>query len=1025
MACISGKAQTFPVIQLQQTCNHDGKLVVTATGLTPPIVYNWYDGANLQSHTSNAITDTLKNYSGGWGYCNINSNGASYQSSYFSYPPFTYTQTVTNPMCPVTVGSATATINGGQAPYNVQWYNENTLVVVATGQVVNSLPPGPYGVEITDANGCVFGSKEQFDSIGITQLSPVQVSVTTTTANCTNGTASISSVTGGITPYSYLWSNGQTTSTISNLVTGYYTATVTDAQGCSGSDNEYVPQAINISVNIVPTAATCIQNNGSAIAFGSGGLSPYTYIYSNGQTTQTATGLLGGSYCYVQVTDANGCIGTGNSPINSTTPITVTYSATPSSCTSPTGSATLSISGGQTPYVIDWTTSPPQSGITVNNLISGTYPFKVTDANGCVQSGSVYIPPVSDLNAYPFATSASCPSNNGTATINAYSSYMPITYLWSNNATTASISNLSAGFYNCIITDALGCQKLKTAYVYQTSPIQLNFNSSDATCIFRNDGKINLTPTGGLAPYTCAWWNNGSTAQNQTNLATNFYTVTVVDANGCSATDTTYVGYNAANDSCYCTVTGEVFYDINNNCIKDNGETDVQNMLIKNNNTITTGNINNYAFTDATGIYKFILPSGNYNIQEVIQYLYPLSSCQSNINNLTLTAAHGCTYTVNFANTINPLHDMHLYNIHLNLPVPGQNYVQQIVVENDGTVAENSAQFGYAHDGQLSFVSSSGINLTQPNASSAPNWYDNTSTALNPGTWTATQITYAVPTNIPIGTIVNFWDTTAYMAPMSNWLNDYTPWNNIKAFDTVVVGSFDPNFIDVSPKGVGPLGLVNATDTVFDYVIHFQNTGTAAANKIVVKDSLDADFNIESLKPGYSNHLYTASIDNHNVLTFTFNNINLPDMNSYPIGSIGVVAYSIHAKKNLAAGTQFKNKAAIYFDYNAPVITNTTINTINTVAGISELKSTDNFMSLFPNPTADNYSLKITSEEENTKGVVSVYSLEGSLLSENNVNLSKGANLFNYSAANFAAGLYIIRVTEGGKQHVTKLSVVK
>ena len=1024
-ACFVGKAQTFPITQIQQACNHNGILVVNATGLTPPIIYNWYYGNYSKTDTSNAVTDTLKTYTGSYVVCSITSNGATYQSNGFSSPPFTYTYTVTNPMCPATLGSGTVTVTGGQAPYTVQWYNLNTLAVVATGQTVNSLPQGMYDIEITDANGCTFGGKEQSDSVYIMQQSPVQVSVATTTASCTNGTASVTTVTGGIAPYSYLWNTGQTTSSISNLVMGYYTATVTDAQGCKGSDDEYVPQSITINVNVVPTAATCIQNNGSAIAFGSGGQTPYSYIYSSGQTTQTATGLLGNNYYSVQVTDANGCIGSVGFSVNATTPISVTYSASPSSCTSPTGSATLSIVGGQTPYVIDWFTSPTQSGATVSNLISGTYQFKVTDANGCVQSGGAYIPPVSDLSAYPFATSAICPSNNGAAAVSAYSSYMPITYLWSNSATTSSINNLSVGSYNCIITDALGCQKFKTAYVDQISPIQLNFNTTDATCIFRNDGKINLTSTGGLTPYTYTWW-NGPTTQNVTNLATNFYSVTVSDANGCSTTGGTYVGYNAANDSCYCTVTGEVFYDVNNNCIQDNGETGVQNMLIKNNNASTASNVNNYAFTDNTGIYAFILPTGSYNIQEVIQYLYPLSACQSNTNNLTLTAAHGCTYTVNFANTINPLHDVHLYNIDMNMPEPGQNYVQQVVVENDGTVAENNVQFGYAHDGQLSFVNSSGINLTQPNVSSAPNWYDNTNTVLNPGAWTTTQITYAVPTNIPMGTVVNFWDTTAYTAPMSNWLNDYTPWNNISAFDAVVVTSYDPNFIEVSPKGVGPLGLVSSTDTVFDYVIHFQNTGTAAANKIVVKDSIDANFNIESVKPGYSNHAYIASIDNHNLLTFTFNNINLPDMNNYPIGSIGVVAYSVHAKKNLAPGTQFKNTAAIYFDYNAPVITNTTINTINNNSeGINEIKSTDNSMSLFPNPTADNYSLKITTEEENVKAIVSVYSLEGSLVFENNVNLTKGANLLNYSAANFTAGLYIIRVTEGSRQHVTKLSVVK
>jgi hypothetical protein len=1028
--CFEIKAQTVTITQLQQACNHDGKLIVTASGITPPIIYEWNVAGTIKTDTSNSFTDTLSNYSGSWAYCYIfDISGQFIASDYFSSPPFTYTATTTNAVCPVTIGSGTVSITGGHSPYNVQWLNIGTQTIISSGLTTNSLTIGQYDVEITDANGCVFGSKENTDSIWVQQASPVQITVVTTTANCTNGTASVTSVTGGLAPYTYSWNNGQTSQQITNLITGNYNIIVTDAQGCSGSQYVYIPQGVTVYDSLVVTPATCLQHNGSAISFGSGGVPPYSYIYSSGQTTQTATGLTGGNSNYnVQVTDANGCIGSNYFYINSSTPITVVYNATASSCTAPTGSASLTISGGQIPYTINWVTSPVQTGATVSNLISGIYQFNITDANGCVQSGSVYIPPVSNLSAYPYGTDPICPNNNGTAVVNAYSSYPPITYLWNTGATTYSIGNLSQGVYSCTITDALGCQHVKVIGLIPTSPIHLGFNTKPATCIFRNDGKINLTPTGGVAPYTYQWW-NGPTTQNISNLATQFYTVTVTDANGCTKTDTTYLGYNATNDSCYCTVTGKVFYDVNGNCTKDVGETSIDNILIKNNNTITTYSysINNYMFTDTAGVYRFILPTGNYNIQEVIQHMYPLSSCQSNTNPLTLTAASGCTYTVNFANSINPLHDVHIFNAHLNLPQPGQNYWQQVIVQNNGTVVENNIQFGYGHDGQLSYSGSSGITLTQPNAGLEPNWYDNTSTVptLNPGKWVSTIITYAVPTNIPLGTIVNFWDSTSYTSPMSNWLNDYTPWNNVKAFDTVVVESFDPNFKEVSPKGVGSLGYVNSTDTVFDYIIHFQNTGSAPANKIILKDSIDSDFVIESIKPGYSNHNYVASIDNNNVLSFTFNNINLPPMSIYPIGSIGIVAYSIHAKKNLAIGTQFKNSAAIFFDYNAPIITNTTINTINNNIGIKEIKSIDNAMSLFPNPTADNYSLKITTEEETTKGVVNVYNLEGSLISENIIVLTKGANLFNYSVANFAAGMYVIRVIEGGRQHITKLSVVK
>ena len=1019
LAYFNNKAQTDTLIIIQQPCNNNGIVVAhVVSGMTPPIVYTWYYNNTTVTHTSNNLTDTIFNFGGGQIQFNYQTSGANYYGNYVnSVFPFTAYTTLINPVCPAIMGTGSITVTGGTSPFTANWFNSITGVQVATGINV-SLPVGNYYVSITDAAGC---SIINADSVGVHQLSPLTVSVSTTTANCTNGIASITSVTGGVSPYTYLWSNAQTSQQAINLITGSYNVTVTDAQGCNGYGYGYVPQGITINDSTVVTPATCILNNGSAISFGSGGIPPYNYIYSSGQTTQTVTGLAGNSNYNVQVTDANGCIGTGYFYISTSTPISVTYSTTASSCTAPTGSASLSISGGQAPYIIMWDTYPVQTGAVISNLISGVYQFNVIDANSCVQSGSVYIPPVSDLYAYPSWTNVNCPNNNGTASINAYSSYPPINYLWNTGATTPGIANLSPGTYTCTISDALGCEHIKIIPIIGT--FNLGINTTQATCIFTSDGAINLNPTGGTAPYTYHWW-NGPTTQNLSNIPANIYTVTVTDFNGCGVTDTMYVGYNAANNSCYCTVTGNVYYDVNGNCVKDAGETNVDNMLIKNNNTISTYIINNYMYTDTSGNYKFILPTGSYNMQEVIQYMYPPSACQSNTNPLTLTASAGCTYTVNFANAINPMHDVHIYNASFTSAVPGNDYLQQVIIENNGTVPENNIQLGYADDGQLSYTSSSGIAL---NATSVPNWYNNTSTVpvLNPGQWATTLITYAVPTNIPLGTTVNFWDSTAYAAPMSNWLNDYSPWNNVKAFNTIVVGSFDPNFKEVSPKGFGPSGDVLPKDTVFDYVIHFQNTGSAQANKIVVKDSIDADFAIESLSPGYSNHNYIASIDNKNVLTFTFNNINLPDMYSSPLGSIGIVAYSIHAKKNLTQGTQFKNSAAIFFDYNVPVITNTTINTINNAAGINEIKSTDNTMTLFPNPTADGYSLKISIDDAMSNGKASVYNLEGSLVSENNINLQKGENLLSYSAANLAAGIYIIRVVEGGRQHITKLSVLK
>src|SRR5262249_7094009 len=156
------------------------------------------------------------------------------------------------------------------------------------------------------------------------------------------------------------WSTGAVGSTITGLTAGTYYATVTDDQGCFLVNYASVAQQVKITANTTVSQPTCLQNNGGAIAFGSGGMPPYSYNWSNGKQTQIDTGLTAGYY-YVTVTDFNHCSGTAIATVSGSTPITVTYTTTPSSCTSPTGSATLNITGGTKPYKVAWGSFPVQT----------------------------------------------------------------------------------------------------------------------------------------------------------------------------------------------------------------------------------------------------------------------------------------------------------------------------------------------------------------------------------------------------------------------------------------------------------------------------------------------------------------------------------------------------------------------------------------------------------------------------------------------------------------------------------------
>lgn len=1012
---MASRAQTVSFTLTQAPCNNDGTLTANFTGLTPPLTVNWqvYNQPTI-THTVNVLTDDLVNYSGAYVSVYVtDANNATAYNYYQGAPPFTYTVSTTGAICPA-LGTATATVSGGLPPYTYQWYDVQTMTTVGTTNPI-SLPAGQYGVTITDANGCVWGSLYNQDSTAIQNTPSFSYPITTTAASCTNGTATVGAITGGTPPYSYLWSNAATTASINGLIMGSYNVTVTDAQGCSVTNYAYIQQTPQIGVNTTPTPATCTQNDGAAIAFGSGGVPPYTYLWSNGGTTQSISNLLSGYY-NVTLTDANGCIGNGGAYVSSSTPITATYATTPSSCTAATGSATLTISGGVAPYTITWSTFPAQTGVTASNLSAGVYAFSITDANGCVRGGTVNIPPVDVVTLALSGSDATCLQSDGTASVTASGGTLPYSYLWTNGGTTASITNLPSGTYGITVTDANGCHTTKYRSVAASSPVSVGLASTPASCVFATDGSINATPVGGTLPYTYIW-NNGPTTQNNTNIGSGYYNVYVTDAVGCTASAFSYLGYNAANNSCYCTITGTVYDDANGNCTQDAGEQGIPNIQVHCSNI-------GYAYTDANGVYSFIVPTGSYTITETVQNFYPLSVCQTNGIPVNVTAAANCVNTVDFANSINPIHDMHISTWDYTFAVPGNTYQQKTIITNDGTVSESGLIAGYTADGQVggATFSPGGIFNAGP-----PYYYDLPAgnLTLAPGASQDFFVDYTVPTNIPLSTSLVFKDSTAYTSPMSNWLNDYTPWNNVNYFTTYTVGAYDPNFKEVNPKGVGPTGLITYNDSTLEYMIHFQNIGTYKAQNVVVIDTLDPDLDWTTLHPVYQSHHCVVTIDEQGVAKFTFNNINLPAEMNDAQGSNGMLTYTIKTKHNLPLGTQFTNNASIYFDFNAPVVTNTTVNTLYDPTGVKPV-SMGNGGSFFvyPNPASGSFSAVITATTD-AAATLSLTDISGRVLMTKNISVQQGTHAVATDVNQLSSGIYFVNLHYNNKMLTQKLVIIK
>lgn len=1011
-------AQSSASFTLTQTpCNANGILTATFVGLPLPLTVTWHWNGNTVTHTNvTSLSDALTGYAGQpVSVVAVGSNNMASDGYYQGAPPFTYQVSVAPAICPA-ISTATATVFGGTAPYTYQWIDPATSTIVSTANPA-PLPNGNYDILITDANGCTFGSMYQPDSIYVFSNAPFNFGLSTTPANCTNGSITITGLSGGVLPYTYLWSNGATTSSINGLTAGSYNVTVTDGQGCQAMHSEYINQSITIGTNPTVTPATCTQNNGSIISFGSGGTPPYSYLYSNGGTTQSQSGLASGSYS-VTVTDANGCTGSSNVYISSSTPVTATYTTTPSSCTSPTGSATLTINGGAAPYSVSWSTFPAQSGNTASNLAPGNYPFVITDANGCVRSGTAVVPPVNIITATITGTNATCLLSNGSINVVPAGGTTPYSYLWSNSATTANVTGLAVGTYSVQITDASGCSITRFRNVAASSPVNVGLATTAATCIYSNNGSIAANVWGGTAPYTYNW-SSGQTTPAITGLGTGYYQLSVTDANGCTAHNAAQVNSNGSNNSCYCTITGTVYNDANGNCVMDAGENGIPNIQI---HCVGFG----YTYTNASGVYSFQVPSGTYTLTQSVLATYPLAGCQNNAIAVTATAAANCTQTVNFANVINPLHDIHVSLWDDVAAVPGNPYGQTFIVTNQGTVSESSILGGYHADGQINAaaISPSGI-FGSPTA----NYYTtsgNTFPSLAPGASQSFSMDYNVPTNIPMGTNLVFRDSAVYTSPMSGWINDYSPWNNVNVHNTIVVSSYDPNFMQVNPKGEGPMGYITREDSTLEYMVHFQNLGTYKAQNVVVIDTLDADLDWSSLRPIYSSHKAKISIDEHGVLKYTFKDIQLPAKMYDDAGSNGMFTFTIKLKSNLAYGTQIWNQAGIYFDYNEPVITNTVVNTLREPTDIDDRKNKEKFaFAIYPNPARTGFTAVVDNKVANAATSITITDISGRTIAVKEMRLQSGKQLIPMNTEALTDGVYFVNLNIEGKKSTQKLVIVK
>ncbi|HXC03381.1 MAG TPA: SprB repeat-containing protein, partial [Bacteroidia bacterium] len=510
-------------------------------GTSKVIVYKQWSlkpSARLQVNCSQAsllFTDTLawQNYfSRAMGFNNVKLAVSC------NNPPLSVVLTSDSVICNGQCNGAVHVVaSGGSGSYTYLWGPGGCTTPDCSGLCVNT-----YLVTVTDA----ITSDQISCSVGISAPAALVTNfIVTSTLPCfgsCTGAIKANPNGGNCSPsYSYSWTGGQTTQSISGLCAGIYTLTVTDCKGCTVTTPKTLNQPTVIQPHGTSTNVTCFGFcNGTATVAPTGGTGAYTYSWNTGPTTTGITSLCPGNYtCTVK--DANGCSKTYVATITQpAAPLSSTFTTVnnPVACNGVCNAGTtVTVAGGTPPYTYSW--SP--GGITVptlSNLCAGVYVLHTTDANNCVLTTTVTITQPTaiaiTLNPVNLICNGSCTGSVSSVVSGGTGAY---TYSWSNGATTAAINSLCAGSYTLTVTDANGCTGTGSVTLTQPTALNIVLNGTNVTCNGLCNGSISSVVSGGTGVYTYSWTPGNPTGQGTgtiSSLCAGTYTLTVKDANGCS-----------------------------------------------------------------------------------------------------------------------------------------------------------------------------------------------------------------------------------------------------------------------------------------------------------------------------------------------------------------------------------------------------------------------------------------------------------------------------------------------------------